>query len=266
LYLTVSIADTRMTEKFFYERARRMKYLVKGLEALPKSESGKAILIDGVDNDLFWSGIADDPFRLLGLSRVYLTPGSEGSVNSHPEWGGISRWHISFDDAVSLIRKHEAIVVELKGKDLRDITPRYLAAIEFSSGHPGYVAVGDPLYQSRLGPEWYPIEQSYRWMPKRATLKMAGPQKNGQVLEVSGFCPATLLAHGPIEVSFHADGMPVGSSTINQPEKPFTLSFPLPAALVGRPVIEIAIEVDRTLKIPNDSRNFGLVFGTFTIK
>ncbi len=266
LYLTVSIAETHLTEKFFYERARRMKYLVLGLQALPKSETSKTILIDGVDNDMFWSGMADDPFRLLDISRIYVTPGSETSIDPHLEWGGISRWLISLDNAVTLIRNHEAVVFELKGRNLRDVTGHYLSAVEFASNHPGYVAVGDPMYQARLGPTWYQAEQGFRWMPKSATLKIGGPRNARQMLEITGFCPATLLMKGPVQVSFRADGMPIGSATLKQPDQHFTLSYALPAGIEGRKSIEIEIEVNRTTTVPGDSRTFGLVFGTFTIK
>jgi hypothetical protein len=106
LYLTVSIADIRMTERYFYNRARGMKYIALGLKALPHLDANKAILIDGVDNDLFWSGISDDPFRLIGISRIYVTPGSEAFIDPHQEWGGISRFVLVLVDALSLLDMH----------------------------------------------------------------------------------------------------------------------------------------------------------------
>ena len=266
LYLTVSIADLRMSERFFYNRARGMKFIALGLESLPHLD-GKAVLIDGVDNDLFWSGISDDPFRLLGISRVYITPGSEAFINPHPEWGGISRFVIGLDEAMALLASNEALVVQLNGRGLRDITDRYLARVRFASTHPEFVDVADPLYRDRLGPTWYQIEQNFRWMPKTATVKIAGPRALGQSLEITGYCPAIVLAPGPLKVLFRGDGIDIGSSTLTRPDQHFELTLPLPAALVGRPSIQLEIEVARTFHpAGNDPRTLGLVFQTFTMK
>jgi hypothetical protein len=267
LYLAVSISDLHMTEKFFYNRSRRLKYIVFGLEALPKTETSKAILIDGVDNELFRSGISDDPFRLLGFSRVYLTPGSEAFINADPEFAGISRFVLSLDDTISLLTKHQALVFEPKGRDLRDVTAQYLARARLALERPEFVDVADPLYRDRLGPTWYRIERNFRWMPKTATVKIAGPQKLGQTLEVTGYCPAVVLSEGPLQVSFRGDGVEIGSASLNGPDKHFDLNLPLPSALVGRPTIEIEIEVGHTTRVGGgDPRTLGLVLQTFTIK
>ena len=37
---------------------------------------GKSSVLGGIDNDLFWSGFCDDPFRLLGIYHAYLVPAS----------------------------------------------------------------------------------------------------------------------------------------------------------------------------------------------
>jgi len=80
-------------------------------------------LIDGIDNELFRSGI--------------------------------SRFVIGCDDALSLLTNHQAVVLELKGRELSDITGHYLARVHFALDHPEFVAVADPLYRNRLGPTWY---------------------------------------------------------------------------------------------------------------
>jgi hypothetical protein len=267
LYCTVSIADLHMTEKYFYNRARLVKYIVLGLKSLPQAKTNQTILIDGVDNDLFWSGLSDDPVRLLGISRIYLTPGSEAVIDPHPEWGGLSRFVISLDDALSLLKNHQAIVVQLKGRDLQDITQQYFERAQLAAGHADFVAVADPLYRDLLGPTWYQIEQNFRWMPKTATVKIAGPRKAGQILEVTGFCPALILAQGPLEVSFYGDGIKIGSAILNQPNQHFDLKLSLPDKLVGRAWMELQIEVSRTFRPGGgDPRTLGLVFQTFTIK
>ena len=268
LYLTVSIADTHMTERYFYSKSRRMKYLIKGLESRPKVEASK-VLLKGIDNELYWTGFCDDPFRLLGISQVYLAPGSEKSIDRHPELGcDNQRYNISFDDAAVALRRGEAVVYALEGRRLRDVTPEYFAAVsaEFTARHPEFVDLGDPLYQSRLGPTWYQPEKDFRWMPKSATLKIGGPKQAGQVLEVTGYCPAAVIAESPQDVLLRADGVPIGKAVVKDPDKRFTLDFPLPNELVGKPTIVISIELSHTIRAGADKRPLGLIFATFTIK
>ena len=170
------------------------------------------MLIDGVDNDLFWSGISDDPFRLLGISEVDLMPESSALIDPHPEWGGLSRFVMSLDDALALLTKHQAIVVELKGRNLKDITgnaiwrERSLPPVILNSSmwpihctENGLVLPGIRLNKTSAGCQ------------KRRLLKSPAPRQSGQILEVTGYCPAVVLTQGPLEVSFRGDGIEIGS-------------------------------------------------------
>jgi hypothetical protein len=268
-YLTLSITDNRMAEKYHYNNARRLKYLIKGLESQQKMHAREVALLSGVDNDLFWSGFCDDPFRLIGIYHAYLAPGSAKAIEPHPEWGcDTSRFFVNLDDAVPMLRSDQGRVYALEGRYVHDVTQAYLktASVDFLSRHPDFIDIADPTFQNRLGPTWYPAERGYRWMPKKATVRIHGPTKSGQILEASGYCPAAVVAQGPLEVSFRADGIALGKSTLTQPDQLFTLKFAWPAELVGRPMLEVQIEVSRTLEPPGETRPLGLVFTTFTIK
>jgi hypothetical protein len=268
-YLTLAITDNRMAEKYRYNNARRLKYLIKGLESQQKLHARQVVLLGGIDSDLFWSGFCDDPFRLIGIYHTYLVPASAKTIQPHPEWVcNTSRFSVNVDDAVPLLRNGQAGVFALEGRYVHDVTQQYLktVAAEYAERHPDYIEISDPMFQNRLGPTWYPAERGYRWMPKRATLKIHGPTKSGQVLEASGYCPAAVVAQGPLQVSFRADGIALGTATLTQPDQLFTLKFPWPAQLVGRPMLEIEIEVSRTLEPSGENRPLGLVFTTFTIK
>ncbi len=103
-------------------------------------------------------------------------------------------------------------------------------------------------------------------MPKTATLKMGGPERPGQVLEITGFCPPAVLEKGPQTVVFRADGIQFGTATLNDSSKRFEFQFPLPNELVGKSTIEISIEVGHTVQVGADIRPLGLIFTTFTMK
>ena len=64
----------------------KVEDLVLGVEEVHQAAKGKIILLDGIDTDLFWSGVADLPFRAEGDSaRVYLAPGSEARIQAAPD-------------------------------------------------------------------------------------------------------------------------------------------------------------------------------------
>jgi hypothetical protein len=268
-YLSLAITDSRMAEKYYYNNARRLKYLIKGLEAQQKTHPLETVVLSGVDNDLFWSGFCDDPFRLLGINHTYLVPASAKNIQAHPEWGcDTSRFTVNVDDAVPLLRTGHAGAFAVQGRYLRDVSQQYLKSVaaDYAFRHPDFIDVSDPKFQDRLGPTWYSAERGFRWMPKTATLKIHGPTQPAQVLVANGYCPAAVVAQGPLQVSFRADGIALGTSTLTQPNQLFTLNFPWPGEFVGRPMVEIEIEVSRTLQPPGENRPLGLVFTTFTIK
>jgi hypothetical protein len=221
----------------------------------------------GIDNDLFWSGLYGDPFRLIGLSQIYIVPGSEKNIDPHPEWGGISRFVMSPQEAVLDVKSHQAIVLQPEGRHLRNVTSIYLPKLEQALNGKSFdrVDVANPNDAGRLGPTWYPSESGFRWMPKTASVKIARPAQSGQVLKIKGYCPAAVVATGPLEVFFRADGILIGSAALKQPDQ-FQWQFALPSQLIGQSTMEIEIEVSRTTQVPGDPRIFGLTFGTFTVE
>ena len=269
LYLAASITDIRSEGTFLYVRAQGMKAMMLGLEAQQKVHPRQTIFLTGVDNVTFWTGFCDGPFWLVGISHAYILPDDPNTIESRP--GVACDSSISFatpDDRAHLLRSSGTAVFAFDGRTVRDVTATYLANLhaEFLKEYPGYVDVSDQAFAESLGPTWYPVESNYRWMPKTATVKMHGPTQPGQVLHAAGYCPDVLLAHGPLSVTFRVNGAAIGSATVNQPNQLFDLQIPLPAALVGRGIMELKIEVNRTYKPSNENRELGLIFTTFTIK
>jgi hypothetical protein len=128
------------------------------------------------------------------------------------------------------------------------------------------VDAGNPLFSANLGPGWYKLDAGFRWMSKSATVRMAGPSSEGEMLALSGFFPESVGVNGAISMTVSADSVELGKKTVSQPGEHFTLRFPLPAKLVGRPEIELKISLDHTTRVPGDERDFGLVFGQFEIQ
>ena len=64
--------------------AQRVEDLVLGVDEIHQAAKGKIILLDGIDSDLFWSGVVDLPFRAMSIPSVYLAPGSEARIQAAP--------------------------------------------------------------------------------------------------------------------------------------------------------------------------------------
>ena len=268
-YLMVSISDIHVTDRFQYERARKLKRIVTGLDQAREQVAGKKVLLAGVDSDLFWSGFYDDPFRLLGIDQLYLTPGSEGAIEKHPEWGGIARFTIPLETAYAALDRREAVVFEVRADGtLDEVTPTYkvVAGAAYLAEHRGFVDVGNALYAGRLKEGWYNAENGFRWMGKRAVVEMGGPATAKQRLVISGYCPAVAVAKGPVTLTVSVNGKPGGRAQLLKADQPFTWTMDLPPYLVGAYAMQVAVEVDRTIKIGSDVRPLGMIFGTFKLQ
>jgi len=66
--------------------------------------------------------------RSVSLDRITGIPhsGSERDIDPHPEWGGISRFVISPDEAVLALKSHGRWSSGLEGRQLRDVSDVYL--------------------------------------------------------------------------------------------------------------------------------------------
>lgn len=269
LYVAVSAPAARKAAQWNFERSRDVRTLVRGLERVHELHPDKIILLTGVGSDLFWAGINDKPYRLLGLRDVYLTPDSETGIKSHPDLGDAADFVLPAGPALQALESGRAVVYAAGSGRLRNVTALYRAVGRtrwVEKALPRRVDAGSPLFAGQLGPEWYPLEGGYRWMPKKATLRMGGPMKEGQKLSVSGFCPSKQLEVGPLRVTVAVDSTVFPPVVIEHGDVPFEFEFPLPGAVTGKPSMEVSVEVERTFVVPSDGRPLGLVFGTFVIR
>lgn len=265
LAAVVGVCDIRVADNFFYPRTRSMRKLMTGLMARRDTYQGKTVLLTGVDDELFWAGFLDDPFRLIGLRQIYLAPGSGNTVEAHPEWGDIAKFKLPLDTAVDQLRQGRAVVFAMGGDgNLRDATESYtaVAGLAYLDAHPNKVDVGDPFYASRLGAGWYEQDKGFRWMGKEASVRIGG---TGRALSVKGYCPAAVLAKGSVELTVIADGVKLGVIRLHEPDKPFAGNFDLPESVRTGHMMEVKIQASRTVRIGSDSRPLGAIFGVFEV-
>ena len=263
LYAFLVVPEALASTAWNHRICARVRNLVESVAQAYELHPAKSILLDGVDTDLFWNAILDRPFRLIGLDHVYLTPGSERRIAAHPELGNVANYVLPPDVAANALKRDEVVVYDVRGPRLRNITTLY-AALPRDTRLPSRVDVASPLTQYLLGPEWYPADEDHRWMPKRATLRMAGPGAPGQKLYLTGQCPDEQLRNGALPLTVTVEGSTLPPAEIGHTV--FELSFPLPDGLVGKPEIHVAVEVARIFRPAADPRDLGLVFGVIEVK
>jgi hypothetical protein len=265
IYVWMAFPRTLAASEWNYRIAARVRNLVEGAAGVHELHPDKTILLEGVDTDLFWNGVLDRPFRLIGIPQIYLAPGSQRNIAAHPDLGNIEDCILPPDVTAKALERNELVVYDVRGPLLRNITSSYAVA-PLDRVLPSRVDAGSPLTGYLLGPEWYPVDTDHRWMGRRATLRMGAPGRAGMKLYLQGVCPDEQLRQGPLLVTVTIDGAPLPPGSIRPGERTFELSFALPPAAVGRPEMQVAIEVNRTFVPAADPRELGLSFGVFEVR
>jgi hypothetical protein len=253
VYLGCSIPAAIVATRYFSERSLRTKSLVLGVGRAVQLHPHKAILLTDVDSELFFTAVLDDPFPLAGASRVYLTPDAGRRIHAIEGIGDPAPWILPAAAAKRALATSTAVVYSAAGARLKNITSTYRVPAG-SQEVPRRVDAANPLLEYLLGSGWHENSGNHRFMAKRATLRIGG----GKHLLLTGTCVA------PVEVMVSADGSNLGSRRVG--EGSFALEYALPAAAASRGSVEIAVEVSRTIRPPEDGRDLGLAFGTFEVR
>ena len=92
VYAGLAVPYAVSAEERNWRLTTRVRELVEGVAGAHERHPGQAILLEGVDTDLFWNAMLDRPFRLIGLHDVYLAPGSERAITAYPERGNLAEF------------------------------------------------------------------------------------------------------------------------------------------------------------------------------
>lgn len=263
-FLVGSITEISITTAWFRARAGRMRALYRAVE---QPRPATALMLAHVDNELFQSGFQDNPFRLVGINRVYLAPGTEKGIEARQDLGGTSSFTIAPEEAMRLLNRNELTVLDVAGAAPQDVTSSFAPTLgqQALQSTRNFVDVGSPVYASKIGPEWYQVENGFRWMPKRATVELAAPKSASERLYVTGYGAGAALAGGPVTVTLWVKGKEIGSAMVAEKDRPFAFDMPLPGEVAGQP-LALTVEVSKTFHPRGDPRELGLIFGTFEVK
>src|SRR5262249_49144292 len=154
-----------------------------------------------------WGAIHNRCFLFLGLNNVYLAPGSDAGITAHPELGDVNKFVIPEPRFRESLSQRRLSVYAWKRNHLENVTASYYpAADSVAPAVAERVDVADPHSADRLGGTWYPIAEGFRWMPKRATVRMRASQTGARTLRISGYCPAAALQKGVLRMIVAVNG------------------------------------------------------------
>jgi hypothetical protein len=266
LVMSPNAQQSRWIQAWHGARTLETRELVRGVEAAHAAHPDKAILLDRIPNELFWDAVFDNPFRILGISRVYLAPGAEAAIDSHPEWGGINAWMVPPKTVRDWFIDDAAVVYAWQEKRLANVTREWRAkAAELGAGLSPFVDLGDPAFARQLGEGWHELEANRaRWMSGQATLTLNASKAVARELAISAYAPAALLVGGPVELSARVNGVEAGKGTVESGDAPFEIVIPLAMPLGEQATVEL--RASRTIHPEGDGRDLSFAFGTIQIR
>jgi len=256
IYFAFQVPETRKNANEIWERSRVVKRFVTSVLALHDANPGKAIVLEGVDDPLFWNGVFDHPFAAVGIHDVYLTPDTVSKIQPYPDLGNVADYTISAFELKSGLAANRIAVYRVQGAVLQDVT-RHYAQANLYGDVPTRIDLGHPLMESLLGPTWYPSEGDYRWMPKEASVRLGVPASGTGEVRIDAVCNPLQVTPKPLQVSIAVDGKTSEPVEIRDCEHIPPLRFPLQVA-AGQREVQVTVIVDHTVRVGQDQRDLGL--------
>ncbi len=247
------------------QRSRAVRSLVSGVLAARELAPRKAILLQGISNQLFWDGIFDNPFRIAGVSRVYLAPGAERVIDAHPEWGGINAWLIPPSSARRMLEEDAAVVYEPRGAQLANVTVDWRRVAEgLGTELSPFVDVADPAFQAQVAGGFYPIEGKGRWMGPKGSVRLSAANALAGEVVVTGYHPPAAAAL--IRLRARVGGRLTAERQLAEPGQPFELILPVEGGIAKAAEVTVELEASPTVRPAGDGRELSLILGSIQLR
>ena len=255
-----------LMEQWYRTHSAEMRNVLEGIEGMVKRRPIDTLILAGVDNDVFISGMLDNPFRLYGIAHAYLTPGGEKLIRQVP----LERNTMRLDRVTAnrLIDDDKTVVASYDGRKLADVTSIY-RAIAAGEIRLTSLRTNDTTWFSRLGTGWYAEENGFRWMQRRATVELDTPAVSTGVRVVVGvYCPQTLLdpVAGKLQMRVYIDGHAVGVQPLTEGQLDLVFEPIPPEYLQQRRQVEITLEMSHVVVPPADGRELGAAVFSISLK
>ncbi|MGA2133129.1 MAG: hypothetical protein ABSH50_12610 [Bryobacteraceae bacterium] len=232
IYLTACVPHAWSIVQWNHARGTRVEDMVLGVAQIHEAQPGQYILLDGVDSDLFWSGIADLPFRAMEIPHVYLSPGSEARIQAPADL--VVKYVLPEAPAWRALQDGRLAVYQAGDGALRNVTSRYrtMAGAVWKPETPRFINLGDDAFAAYLGAGWEPCAQGYRWLRGTGTVRIGGARQAGERLHVGIFRTT------PFQLLVRFNGVPVTAEISHRGGELTELVFPAGAG----PEIQVTLE------------------------
>jgi hypothetical protein len=181
IYLGASLPKAVNTVRWEHARGQRLESLALGVEDVRRHAPGKIILLEGIDSDFFWSGIADLPFRALEIPHVYLAPAEFTNIDAPRDL--LSKYVLPPALTRRTLDAGAAVLYRFDGSLLRRATPGALPGED----EPHFVNIADDAFRDYLGNGWSAGPRSLRAMSGTASVTIGGPRTAADYLYIGVF-------------------------------------------------------------------------------
>ena len=232
VYTGSSLQASWTVTRWQHARGARVEDLVLGVDEVHQTAKGKIILLDGIDSDLFWSGVVDLPFRALSIPSVYLAPGSEGRIQAAPDL--LSKYVLPQAIARRALAANAAVVYRFDGELLHNITSQ--ANGRWTEDMPRFVNIGDAVFGDYLGTGWQGAANASRRLNGVGTLHIGAPRDARESLYLGVFETREFLPR------VRVDGVPVAVTLARRDNDLSEFRAALPVEMTQRKQVEVTIE------------------------
>jgi hypothetical protein len=234
IYLGASLPKSVTVARWEHARGERIENLVLGVQEVRQEAPRKIILLEGIDTDSFFSGIADLPFRALEIPHVYLAPAEFASIQAPRDL--LSKYILPAVLARRALDAGTAALYRFDGQMLHrhpgDSIPR--------EDEPQFVNIADDAFRDYLGQGWSDGPRNLRSMNGTAAVRIGGPHELADYLYIGVF--ETHDFH--LIVSANGIELPVDLVFRNTDLSEYRAALP-PSALAWKEM-EVTLRVDRS--------------------
>ena len=232
LYTATMARASWIRTVWLHARAEKVEDLVLGVEEIHQAAPGKVVLLEGIDADVFRSGIADLPFRAKAIPRVYLAPGSAAIIPA--------AYVLPQAIARRALAANGAVVYRFDGEMLHNETAH--AGASWTEEEPRFVNIGDPVFSDYVGSGWSEAADGYRGMDGAGTVRIAAPRGTGESLYLGVFETHEFR----LRVRVNGVRVPVALARRDNDLSEFRATLPPDAVQWKR--MEVSIESSRALR------------------
>lgn len=259
---------TRQEVDYNYHHAYRSRVMFRGVREAAARHPGKTILLTGIENNDYWYGWNDDPFRLLPGVQVYLAPGGADSIARQPEIGDPERFLLPPVAARKALESGRAMVYAHDGSRLRNVTRIWtlMAREQWPGDLDAAIDVAVPAQASQLVSGWHEIEHIFRWSTTRPVLRLAAPGPAKELL-IEAFRGDPPQDRGDIRVLVRLNGSESARLVLPAPDENLNATIRLPDGLDRGRSLLIELDIQPPVrKERSGPRELGLVFGRFRLR